>query len=60
VRAVRALDRSLVRLSDADRHFHVLVAFGPDASVAVRDQAWRILDSLQIDPNMPPDWRAVG
>jgi hypothetical protein len=46
--------------TDADRHFHVLVAFGPDASPAVRDQAWRVLDSLQIDPNMPPDWRAAG
>jgi hypothetical protein len=45
--------------SDGDRHFHVLVAFGPKTPPAVRDQAWSILDSLQIDPSITPDWRAA-
>jgi len=31
--------------SDGGRHFHVLVAFGPQAPPAVRAQAWSILDS---------------
>jgi hypothetical protein len=46
--------------TDAGRHFHVLVAFGPDAPPAVRDQAWAVLDSLRIDPSIQPDWRASG
>jgi hypothetical protein len=36
----------------------VRVAFGPKTPPAVRDQAWGILETLQIDPNIPPDWRA--
>ena len=46
--------------TDGDRHFHVLVAFGPSASKAVRDQAWAILDQLRIDPGVRPDWRSAG
>jgi hypothetical protein len=46
--------------TDAGRHFHVLVAFGPEAPPAVRDQAWAVLDSLRIDPSIQPDWRASG
>jgi hypothetical protein len=45
--------------SDGDRHFHVLVAFGPDASAAVQREAWEILDSLKIDPGVRPDWRST-
>jgi hypothetical protein len=44
--------------SDSGRHFHVLVVFGLDAPVAVRAQAWRILDSLRVNPRVRPDWRA--
>lgn len=44
------------RFTDGDRHFHVEVAFGPDAPAAVQRQAWQILDSLQIDPRVRPDW----
>lgn len=46
--------------SDGGRHFHVEVAFGPEAPAAVRREAWGILDSLRIDPDVRPDWRSVG
>ena len=46
--------------SDNGRHFHVDVAFGPAASEATQQQAWSILDSLQIDPSRTPDWRSSG
>jgi hypothetical protein len=46
--------------SDRDRHFHVLVAFGPDATAATRAQAWAVLDSLRIDPTVRPDWPSSG
>jgi hypothetical protein len=44
--------------TDSGRYFHVLVAFGPDATGKVQDQAWHILDSLKIDPRVRPDWRS--
>jgi hypothetical protein len=46
--------------SDAGRHFHVMVAFGPRASEAVQRQAWAILDGLRVDPGVVPDWRSSG
>ena len=46
--------------SDAGRHFHVLVAFGPQAPEEVRRQAWTILDSLRVDPGVVPDWSSAG
>jgi hypothetical protein len=46
--------------TDADRHFHVLVAFGPEAPQAVRDEAWAVLDSLRVDPSIQPDWQSSG
>ena len=46
--------------TDGDRHFHVLVAFGADAPVSVRREAWAILDDLRIDPAVRPNWRSVG
>jgi hypothetical protein len=46
--------------TDGDRHFHVLVAFGPQASAATRDEAWGILDSLRVDPQVRPDWSSAG
>jgi hypothetical protein len=46
--------------SDGGRHFHVLVAFGPQASATVRRQAWAILDGLRVDPGVVPDWRSSG
>jgi hypothetical protein len=42
------------------RHFHADVAFGPEASAGTRAQAWRILDSLDVDPATRPDWRSAG
>jgi hypothetical protein len=44
--------------SDAGRHFHVLVAFGPKAPADVRVQAWGLLDSLRVDPAVRPDWKS--
>jgi hypothetical protein len=46
--------------TDGGRHFHVLVAFGPDASAEVRDQAWSVLDSLKVDASVRPDWQSAG
>jgi hypothetical protein len=46
--------------SDAGRHFHVMVAFGPQASAEVQRQAWAVLDSLRIDPGVVPDWQSSG
>jgi hypothetical protein len=46
--------------SDGGRHFHVLVAFGPQASEEVRGEAWAILDSLRVDPGVVPDWPSAG
>ncbi|HEX6621660.1 MAG TPA: hypothetical protein VF024_18505 [Solirubrobacteraceae bacterium] len=46
--------------SDGGRRFHVLVAFGPQASVRVQRQAWAILDGLRVDPGVVPDWQSSG
>ena len=46
--------------SDGGRHFHVLVAFGPQASAEVQRQAWAILDGLRVDPGVVPDWQSSG
>lgn len=43
---------------DGGRHFHVDVAFGPQATRATRAQAWAILDSLRVDPSKRPRWRS--
>lgn len=45
--------------TDGERHFHVLVLFGLQASEAIRAQAWAILDSLRVDPRVRPDWHAT-
>jgi hypothetical protein len=34
--------------SDRGRAFHVLVAFGPRTAQAIKDQAWGILDGLEV------------
>jgi hypothetical protein len=44
--------------TDAGRHFHVRVAFGPRASEDVQREAWAILDGLRVDPGVVPDWRS--
>jgi hypothetical protein len=46
--------------SDAGRHFHVMVAFGPQASQDVQREAWAILDGVRVDPSVVPDWRSSG
>ena len=46
--------------SDGGRHFHVMVAFGPQATAEVQRQAWAILDGLAVDPGVVPDWRSSG
>jgi hypothetical protein len=46
--------------SDAGRHFHVEVALGTAAAEDLRREAYRILDSLRLDPNVKADWRASG
>jgi hypothetical protein len=46
--------------TDGDRHFHVLVAFGPQTTAATRAEAWSILDGLRVDPSVRPDWQSAG
>jgi hypothetical protein len=46
--------------TDGGRHFHVLVAFGANASARTRRQATAILDDLRIDPHVRPDWPSAG
>jgi hypothetical protein len=48
------------RFTDAGRHFHVLVAFGPQATQATQEQAWSLLDGLKVDPEPKPDWESAG
>jgi hypothetical protein len=36
--------------TDQGRHFYVRVAFGPAAPKGAQDEAWRVLDSLKVDP----------
>jgi hypothetical protein len=43
--------------TDAERHFHVEVALGR-AAAELRQEAYRILDTLRFDPAVTPDWRA--
>lgn len=45
---------------DGGRHFHVRVAFGPQAPADVQEEAWSILDSLRVDPAATPGWRSAG
>jgi hypothetical protein len=44
--------------TDAGRHFHVLVALGHSSPAELREQAYRILDTLRFDPDVRPDWPA--
>jgi hypothetical protein len=45
---------------EGGRHFHLLVAIGRAASLDTRQEAWGILDSLRLDPEVRPDWPAGG
>lgn len=56
----RRTDGRWLNFTDAGRHFHVLMVFGPDAPPAVRRDAWQILNSLRLDPSAQPDWPASG
>ena len=51
-------DGRWLNFTGAGRHFHVQIVLGPDATSAVRRDAWRILDSLRLDPAAKPDWPA--
>lgn len=46
--------------TDAGRHLHALVRIGPEAPATTRAEAWRILDSLRLDPGYTPSWPASG
>ncbi len=46
--------------ADGGRNFYAEVAFGPSASAPTRRAAWRILDSLRVDPSVRPSWRSSG
>ena len=53
-------DGRWLNFTDAGRHFHVLIVLGPDAPSATTRDAWRILNTLRVDPNVTPDWPASG
>jgi hypothetical protein len=46
------------RFTDAGRHFHVLVAIGGEAPSSADAEAYGLLDSLEFDPSVKPDWRS--
>jgi len=46
--------------SDSGRHLHTLVRIGPKAPPRAAVEAWKILDSLRLDPDRKPNWRASG
>jgi hypothetical protein len=46
--------------SDSGRHLHTLVRIGPDAPPGTAAEAWRILDSLRLDPDYRPSRPASG
>ena len=46
--------------ADGGRRFHVRVALGHDASETTRDEAWRVLDSLRVEPRIRPHWESAG
>ena len=54
--AVDCLDRPkeffdrFIPFRDSGRRFYAYVAFGNEASSATREEAWAILDSLDIEP----------
>lgn len=48
------------QFGEAGRNFHVRVAFGPQATAKTQEEAWSILDSLEIDPNVRPSWSSAG
>ena len=48
------------RFTDAGRHFHVLVVIGAEAPASAEADAYGLLDSLQFDPSVKPDWRSSG
>jgi hypothetical protein len=48
------------RFTDAGRHFHVLVAIGAEAPRSAEEVAYSLLDSLQFDPSVKPDWPSSG
>jgi hypothetical protein len=45
-----------IQFSDGGRNFYGLVVTGRKASAERRREAYGILDSLQVDPNVRPDW----
>jgi hypothetical protein len=47
-----------INFRDAGRYFYALLAFGRSAPVELRHDAYRILDSLRLDPSVKPDWPA--
>jgi hypothetical protein len=47
-------------ITDAGRHFHVLMVFGPSVPRDVRRDGWRVLNSLRLDGDVEPDWPASG
>jgi hypothetical protein len=45
---------------DAGRAFHVFVGIGEATPPEIRRDAFRILDSLRLDPNVKPAWQSSG
>jgi hypothetical protein len=45
---------------DAGRAFHVFVGVGKEAPPELTAEAFEILDTLRLDPEVLPDWRSAG
>lgn len=54
----RPVRESFMNFTDAGRAFYLHVVVGDEASEETRAELNRMLDSLRIDPNQPPDWEA--
>jgi hypothetical protein len=50
----------MLTFEDAGRVFHVLIGIGASAPRGVRADALRLVDSLEFDPSVKPDWRATS
>ncbi len=49
-----------IPFTDSGRHLYALLVFGAAVTDERREQAYRALDSLRLDPAVKPDWRSSG
>ena len=50
----------MINFRDGRRAFHVFVLVGKKAPARARGAAYAVLDSLELDPRVRPDWEPAG